>query len=234
METQDRNGNWAKKVERLEVGDIAEGMSATVHGRRLTGPLQGFGQMWQKTYRVRIDGHTPETVIAAWKAEYGRFWPETNRFHAPLAGIQPGEVGLISGQAGPTRLSTGVMVLYADERSFTYMTPEGHPFAGWVTFSAHEEDDHTVAQVQALIRPNDPIYEVGWIVYGNKAEDRMWEHTLRELAGYLGSDYQPVTEAIKVDKKRQWRNAGNVTKNAALGTIGLALRRPFRSRKRPV
>ncbi len=42
------------------------------------------------------------------------------------------------------------MVLYADDRSFTYMTPEGHPFAGWITFSAHDQDDHSVAQVSAL------------------------------------------------------------------------------------
>ena len=229
----DRDQNWAKKVERLEVGEVAGGHSETVNGRRLTGPLQGFGQMWQKTYRVRVDGLTPEQVIATWKAEYGRFWPKTNHFYAPLAGIQPGEVGLISGQAGPTRLSTGVMVLYADERSFTYMTPEGHPFAGWVTFSAHEEDDHTVAQVQALIRPNDPIYEMGWMVYGNRAEDRMWEHTLRELAAYLGSPHEPATEAVKVDRKRQWRNAGNVTKNAAIGSIGHAIARPFRRGGRP-
>ena len=35
------------------------------------------------------------------------------------------------------KLSTGVMVLYADEESFTLMTPQGHMFAGWITFSAH-------------------------------------------------------------------------------------------------
>ena len=37
------------------------------------------------------------------------------------------------------KLSTGVMVLYADEESFTLMTPEGHMFAGWITFSAIEQ-----------------------------------------------------------------------------------------------
>jgi hypothetical protein len=218
--------HWAPNVDRLK-----EDGGVNVGGRRLTGPQQGFGQMWQKTYRVHIDGQSPEQVIAVWKAQYGRFWPTTNRFNAPLAGIQPGEVGLISGQAGPTRLSTGVMVLFADERSFTFMTPEGHPFAGWVTFSAHEEDGHTVAQVQALIRPNDPIYEVGWMVYGNRAEDRMWEHTLRSLAAHLGSSAEPATEAIKVDRRRLWHNAGNLRKNAAIGSVGHALARPFRSKR---
>ena len=33
---------------------------------------------------------------------------------------------------GKMKLSTGVMVLYADEESFTLMTPQGHMFAGWI------------------------------------------------------------------------------------------------------
>ena len=133
-----------------------------------------------------------------------------------IYGIKPGEVGLITGKAGPTRLSTGVMVLYADDRSFTYMTPEGHPFAGWITFSAHDESDHAVAQVQALIRSNDPLYEAGFMVYGNRAEDRMWLHTLRELARHLGSPHEPTSDRVKVDRKRVWRNFKNITRNAML------------------
>ena len=44
--------SWARKVERLEV-DPRDGVRGTnVAGRRLTGPVQGFGKMWQKTYRM--------------------------------------------------------------------------------------------------------------------------------------------------------------------------------------
>jgi hypothetical protein len=217
MTGQRDDDNWAKPVERLEVGAVPEGAKGqTVQGRKLTGPLQGFGQMWQKTYQVRIDGKNPEEIIAVWKSSYGRFWPKTNRFYAPIAGIKPGEVGLITGKTGPVKLSTGVMVLYADDRSFTYMTPEGHPFAGWITFSAHEQDDHSIAQVSALIRSNDPIYEAGFMVYGNRAEDKMWQHTLRELARHLGSPHEPTSERVKVDKKREWRNFKNIRRNAML------------------
>ena len=209
--------NWAKPVERLDVGSVPEGAKGqTVQGRKLTGPLQGFGQMWQKTYRVAVDGQTPEQVIAVWKAEYGDFWPKTNKFYAPISGIAPGEVGLITGRTGPVKLSTGVMVLYADERSFTYMTPEGHPFAGWITFSAHEDADATTAQVQALIRSNDPMYEMGFVLFGNRQEDKMWEHTLRALARRLGSEHEPTTERVKVDRKREWKNFKNIRRNALL------------------
>ena len=35
---------------------------------------------------------------------------------------------------------TGVMVLYADEESFTVMTAEGLPEAGWNTFSSYQDE----------------------------------------------------------------------------------------------
>ena len=33
----------------------------------------------------------------------------------------------------PVRMSTGVMVIYVDDESFTFMTPEGHAFSAWIT-----------------------------------------------------------------------------------------------------
>jgi hypothetical protein len=41
------------------------------------------------------------------------------------------------------------------------MTPEGHLFAGWITFGATERDGETVAQSQVLMRAPDPIFELG-------------------------------------------------------------------------
>ena len=81
-------------------------------------------------------------MIAAWREGFGGFWPKGNDFYPPLTGLDPGEVALLSA-AGPARMKfkTGVMVLYADEVSFTLMTPEGHMFAGWITFSAFEDGD---------------------------------------------------------------------------------------------
>ena len=54
---------WAKYAETLKVTGVAEGATnINVEGRRAVGPLQGFGQLWQKTYRVRLAGieTTPE------------------------------------------------------------------------------------------------------------------------------------------------------------------------------
>jgi hypothetical protein len=209
--------NWASNRDRLEVGEVPTGASASrVQGRRLTGPQQGFGKMWQKTFKVAIPGKTPQQVISTWKAEYGRFWPSNTRFYAPVTGIKPGEIGLIKSTQGGLPLSTGVLVLYSDDVSFSYMTPEGHPFAGFITFSSHEEGEETIAQAQLLIRANDPLYEAGMIAFGSKAEDRMWQHTLRSLADYLGSTAPVNTKVVCVDKKRLWNNFGNVKYNGTL------------------
>lgn len=223
-ESNARDGVWAKPVDRLKVGELPKGATGiNVEGRQLTGPLQGFGQMWQKTYRVRLSGVTvsPADLIEAWKEHFPEFWPEGNRFFAPLTGIAPGEVGVIDVAApGGMRLSTGVMVIYADDVSFTFMTPEGHMFGGWITFSALESEGATEAQIQALIRANDPIYELGFrLGIGHKTEDEFWRHTLRQLAAHFGLANAHVTQQVTlVDPKVQWGKAGNIFKNAGMRT----------------
>src|SRR6266700_5228195 len=148
-------GYWAKPVDKLRLSTTPTGATnLNVVGRRVVGPIQGFGQMWQKTFRVRLEGAsvTPAEAIRAWKEHFSRFWPKGASFYAPLAGIAPGEVGLftLSPLPGPVRLSSGVLVIYADDESFTFMTPEGHLLAAWITFSAFADGGVTVVQAQAL------------------------------------------------------------------------------------
>lgn len=220
-EPKDRE-NWAKPVEQLHVGDVdPKAPRGNVEGRRVNTAMHGFGQMWQKTYQVVVPNATPEDVVATWKARFGDFWPKGNKFYPPPAGIAPGEVAVIAGGKGPTKLSTGVLVMYADATSFAYVTPEGHPFAGTITFSSHVGDaGDTIAEVALLIRNNDPIYELGFKVYTSRMEDRMWQHTLRSLAAAYGVDDADVaTRVVCIDKKRQWDRFGNIYKNSALRTL---------------
>jgi hypothetical protein len=219
--------HWAKPVSTLHVEEVPEGASNLVEGKRLLGPIQGFGKMWQKTYRVSLEGATasPVEVIRLWKERFPEFWPEGNEFYAPLTGIEPGEVALLKA-AGPggLKLSTGVMVLYADDESFTLMSQQGHVFAGWITFSAFEEDGRTVAQAQVLMRAQDPISELGLSLGGHKLENRFWEQTLGNLARALGAGGRVETHVACVDRKRQWSRAGNIRHSAAIRSTLAALR----------
>jgi hypothetical protein len=227
---------WAQPVDKLSIPGAPEGAVNLVEGRQLLGPLQGFGKMWQKTYRIALAGGavTPAQVISTWKQEFPRFWPSGNRFYAPLTGIQPGEVALVSIAAGPVKLSTGVMVLYADPESFTLMTPQGHLFAGWITFSSFEEEGCCVAQAQVLMRAQDPISEIGLVLGGHGQEDRFWQQTLKALAANWDIDAEAETEVTCVDPRRRWSQAKNVWHNAAIRSQLHALMTPVRWLTKPL
>src|SRR4051812_39152934 len=227
---------WAKSVSRLNVSDVPAGaVNLNVDGRRLTSPIQGFGKMWQKTYQVRLPAAqvSATELITTWKQRFPDFWPDGNRFYAPLTGIEPGEVALLN-MALPAKmkLSTGVMVLYADEESFTLMTPQGHMFAGWITFSATEVDGETVAQAQVLMRASDPIFEVGLTMGGHKQEDHFWKQTLAAVAAHFGApDAEVDTQVVCVDKKRQWSKWRNVWHSSAIRSTLYTLGAPVRGIK---
>jgi len=229
---------WAKHVTTLRLGEVpAEAINLNVTGRRLVGPLQGFGRLWQKTYRAELTGvqTTPTEVIATWKQSFGSFWPPSARFYGPLTSIAPGDVALLNLSVGAgAKLSTGILVLYADDESFTFMTPEGHMFAGWITFSAAAgEGGVTTAQVQVLLRANDPLYELGMPIVLQRREDWFWRETLANLARHLGvADPAVTTAAVCVDRRRQWSNARNLWHNAGVRTALYMLGTPLRAFRR--
>ncbi|HSN78024.1 MAG TPA: hypothetical protein VL334_23360, partial [Anaerolineae bacterium] len=163
--------NWARPVDKLAVeGERPGALNLNVAGKGLTGPLQGFGAMWQKTYRAPLTGVavTPQEVMAYWKAHLPELMPGDSRFYPSMTGVKPGEVVLINATlpamfgAPAMPVSTGVLILYADDESFSVMTPDGHPESGFNTCSVLDEDGVTVCQIQSLARANDPIYEFGF------------------------------------------------------------------------
>lgn len=224
---------WARPIETLHVAEMpAEAVNLNVEGRRLIGPLNGFGQLWQKTYSVRLSGASvkPAELIRTWKERFPTFWPVGNYFFAPLTGIAPGEVAVLN-LAAPAnlKLSTGVLVIYADETSFSFMNPQGHIFAGLITFSAHEEEGATVAQIQPLIRTSDPLYElgyrlgvVGWI------EDKFWHATLQNLAATFGVSGLVTQKTMLIDPRLQWTEAKNIWYNAGIRSVLYKLAAPVR------
>jgi hypothetical protein len=227
--------NWAKAVSRLDVSEMPDEAVNLVSGKRLAGPIQGFGKMWQKTYQAALPRETvsAQELISTWKQNFPSFWPDGNRFYAPLTGIAPGEVALINARLpGNMTLSTGVMVLYADEESFTLMTPQGHMFAGWITFSATERAGETVAQAQVLMRASDPIFELGLMLGGHAQEDQLWNTTLTNLARHFDVDVDVDTAVVCVDKKRQWSRWTNVAQSTAIWSTVYTLGTPFRAVRR--
>lgn len=223
--------HWAGPVDRLSVQEVPAGaVNLNVHGRQVTNPLQGFGQLWQKTYTVRLPGieATPAQVVSAWKENFPRFHPPQNKFYPSSSGLQPGEIVLLSATLFNLPVDAGLMVLYSDDESFTFITPEGFPESGWITFSAHEDDGVVVAQVQSLARAADPIYEASFLVFGSREQESIWEHVLTQLAAQFGINGQVKTVKTCVDHKLQWSNTRNVFKNAGAYTVLYKLAAPLR------
>ncbi|RPI30119.1 MAG: hypothetical protein EHM70_14680 [Chloroflexota bacterium] len=231
---------WASPVSQLKVSDLPAGaVNLNVEGRQLTGPIRGFGQLWQKTFWIPLTGvkATPVEVIQTWKTNFQKFWPEGNKFYNSAAGIAPGNVavlnmsgaGGIKAPDGATLLSTGIMVIYADDESFSFMTPQGHMFAGMITFSAFDVAGSTVAHIRAIIRANDPFFEMTFrLGFGHKVENQFWRDTLQNLAAHYGVTGQAQQEIVCVDPKVQWGEARNIWHNSAIRTGAYMLLTPMR------
>jgi hypothetical protein len=210
--------SWAAKVDHLQVDAAQSAAGYNIHGRRVTGPQQGFGKLWQRTYSANL-GHAvaPRELIADWKLHFGDYWPDGATFHTAITGVAPGAVAPIGIDTGAgMTLATGILVLYADDDSFTFMTPEGHMFAGMITFEAAATDLGTLVEIKILIRTNDPLYELGWPIM-RRREDAFWMATLRNLAAHHGVPDVTVDETTTcVDRKRLWSHWTNVRHNAGI------------------
>ena len=85
------------------------------------------------------------------------------------------------------------------------------------------------AQIQALIRANDPMWEMLFIAgIVSKMEDSFWEATLRNLTAEFSTTGTFTLTSTRVDPRWQWAQAKNIWHNAAIrSTIYLVLS-PFR------
>lgn len=230
---------WARPVSRIDVNEVPPGaININVAGRQVANPLQGFGQLWRKTYRVRLPGiqASPPEVMRAWKENFERFQPRENRFHLPVSGLRPNdvlfidaEVPALPGTPNIMPVASGVMVLYADETSFTVITPQGFPESGWNTFSAFEDQGVTVAQVQSMARASDPLYEIYFRFLGSsEQQEKTWVHVLASLAAHFGVHEQVSMEKECLAPDVQWKQAGNIIYNAGIRTVFYKLGAPLR------
>jgi hypothetical protein len=130
---------------------------------------------------------------------------------------------------GVVPMTSGVMILYADDESFGVMTPEGFPVAGWNNFSVFEDDGTLYAQVQSYERASDPIYEFGFRIMGGAArQEFIWVHVLTQLAAHFGIQAQVDKSRECLDPGMQWAYAKNIWHNAGVRTTLYKLATPVR------
>lgn len=213
-----------------------DAINLNVTGKELAGPELGFGQLWRKIYRIRLVGSPaiPTEVISRWKNKFPDYWPEGSSFYSTWPRIEEGEVAVINleGPAGST-IATGVAVIHSDEHSFSFITPQGHIFAGVIHFSAHWDGEQSVAEIGTIMRAGDPLFEIGarlGIIH--RQEDNFWRKTLTRLAADFGVHGQPVEFSRQlIDRRIRWRAVTNLWHNSAIRTT---LYMPIQALKRGI
>ncbi len=218
------DAGWAPLVSRLHMAEKPVGAFGwNMEGRRVTGQAHGFGPMWEKTYWLDIEqpAFTGKEVMLALQKHFVEFQPPVNSFYPTSRGIAPGEIILIDSRTPGGIVSTGVMVLYKDDRSFTFITPQGHPESGWVTFSMDERHNSIYVQIQGLVRSSDPFFETAFALAGAKLQETIWKHVLSSLAAYLGVNETVQMKKCKPAGNYQWRKSFNIWFNAQIRSLPL-------------
>jgi hypothetical protein len=212
---------WARSVDRLSIRDIpAEAMNINVEGGQTTSPVNGFGWLWDKRYRLRVKDINldPQQIISLWKSEFPSFWPAGNRFFpSGKASIVPGTAAVLNlALPGGLVLATGLVVIYADTRSFSFITIQGHILSGWITFSSFRQSDATYIQVNPIFRASDPLMELGMRLGAAKQEDRFWHATLANLARRIGVQGELSQQDVLIDPRVRWAAFKNIRYSAAI------------------
>lgn len=212
---------WARSVDHLSVKDIPDmAMNINVNGRQTTGPVRGFGWLWDKRYRLRIKdiNMEPQQIVSVWRSEFPTFWPPGNYFYpSGKLPVSPGTEALLNlAVPGGLVLATGLMVIYADDTSFSFITIQGHILSGWITFSSFREDSSTIIQVNPLFRASDPLMEMGLRFGAAKQEDIFWNKTLGNLARRLGLSGEISQDDVLIDPRVRWSECANFWYSAAI------------------
>ncbi|HOV90016.1 MAG TPA: FAD-dependent oxidoreductase [Syntrophorhabdaceae bacterium] len=212
---------WAAPMESLSLKNIPDHvMNINVDGRRPTSPALGYGPLWEKRYRLRIENcpATPKEIVSIWRSNFSQLWPKGNTAitsdNKPIAPGVPAVLNL--SLPGGMTLATGIYVVYSDETSFGFLTVEGHMLSGWITFSSFYEGNSVIIQVHPLFRAADPIMELALKLGGAKQEDLFWHRTLKNLARHIGCHGTIEQMNIVVDKRLHWDKKTDIWKNAAI------------------
>jgi anti-anti-sigma regulatory factor len=219
---------WASPIDGLRIELIPKmAMSINVQGRETTGPIRGFGSLWEKRYRLRLNRPDigPEEVIRVWKERFPSFWPPGNDVYPSRgAALTPGTAALLNlSLPGGMVLSTGIYVIYSDETSFSFISARGHILSAWIIFSAiRDERPGTIIEVIALLRASDPLFELGFHFGAAAQEDLFWHYTLQAVARDFQTTGKVEQAARCVDPHLQWSGWKNIWYNSAIRS-GLAM-----------
>ena len=189
---QPRRRELGPPVDRLSAAGVAGAKDDAVTGKRVSGPAPGVRPALAEDVHASgstASDMTPQAVIATWKDDFPTFWPKGSGSTLPCPGSRRAKSPFSISRrcpVSPVKLSTGVLVLYADDESFTFMTPEGHTLSAWITFSARRDGDVTSPRPRHWSdRPTRSTISPTCSA-ATSQNNKFWQATLHNLATTVG------------------------------------------------
>lgn len=211
---------WAGYLGPVSAAEAPEGVALNLIGRKTTGPFDGFGQLWLKTYTANCGGHPRSEVTDLFKNSLAELWPEGNTVRFPPGGIAPGAVGAIKLHlTGAGSFYTGVRVLHSDAESFTFATLEGHMATGWINFSVYDAAGISYAAITSLARTADPVFDAGYRLFGYREQENFWKATLAELSLHLGVTPKVDAKSELIDSSIQLKAVAALPANGVFSSL---------------
>jgi hypothetical protein len=88
--------------------------------------------------------------------------------------------------------------------------------------------------VQSLARTDDPLYGLGFLLFGHQCQEQFWHHTLRALAARFGVKGQVWMARACLDPRWQWSYVWNTWHNASIRTALYQAAAPLRRLRRAI
>ena len=216
------NKGWSTLKSKLIVSDNRpNAININVNNRTVLGPLQGFGSVLEKEYKLQIPNSqlSAQELMSKFRSSFITLQPPQNVFYPSSKGIEAGETVLIDSSTPGGVVSTGVHILFSDDVSFSFITPQGHPEAGWITFSASEKDEKIEIKIRGLASASDPFFELAFRLAGSKFQERIWKTVLANMAKSINVDDNIILTKKIIDKKLHWKAVRNLWFNAQLRSL---------------
>lgn len=178
--------NALTSVFGIEPTGLDEGLAMLVDALPEQKPASGVGALSRSVYWAEIAG-TPlraEELIGAVAERLTELMPI--EFAAePGAPTRADRGATLTGDL-PLRGHFQVRVVDRGARSFTFITVEGHPLAGTVTFAAEPQPNGLRFEIRVVSRPADVFDWIAMRTLGGILQSRNWRRVVRRVVDLSG------------------------------------------------
>lgn len=198
----------------VEPTSLEEGLTMLAHALPEQTLTDGVGALTRTVYRAEIDraAVTAEELIREVAKHLAEVMPLD--FAAEPGAPTHAAPGETMTGALPLRGHFQVRVVERTARSFTFVTVEGHPLAGVVTFAAEPAGAALRFEIRVVSRPADVVDWLAMRTLGGILQSRNWRRTVRRVVarsgGQTSSDVQKHTQRLNDAETRAMEHWGEM------------------------